>query len=167
MTPDQIVTVLFGASVLVGGVSAAISQTKWVKDRPGLERLLMGVSNAAGRLKQAIPPGTTAAQAEAMVAAEAVKVASNYADSAKVSGADQAAIAGMISGALGHALPVGHIVPGVPPMVQTQFDQLVADFRAAVMPQVTSVVAPVTAPPPAAQPAANPLPLPSNAGQAA
>ena len=133
ITPDEVVTLIFAASLAVGGVSALLSQTQFVKNRPGLEKLMLGVNMAAGRLKQAIPAGTTAAAAENMIAEEAVKVASNYAQSAKVSGATQTMIKGMIAGTLGDMLPPGHIVPSAPPVVQDAMNQLVTDLRTQLM----------------------------------
>jgi hypothetical protein len=146
---NDIVTLAAGGFILVGGAASLLGQTRWVQDRPGYARLVKGVQLAAGRLSMAIPPGTTAAQAANLVAQEAVGVAVNYVDSAKVSGASQAAIGSMIAGELGHILPPGHIVPG---SAADGAAQLIADIRAqlalaAPVPAVVPVPAGLAIPP--------------------
>ena len=144
MNINDVVTLAAGGFILIGGVASLLGQTKWVQDRPSYARLAKGVELAAGRLSQAIPPGTTATQAEQIVAKEAVTVATNYADSAKVSGASQVAIASMISGELGKLLPPGHIVPG---SAQDATAQLIQDIRAQLLLPVTAPIPPAVATP--------------------
>ena len=100
-----------------------------------MKRLANGAQLAAGRISQALPPGTTAAQVEAMVATEAVSIASKYADSAKVSKADQTVIAGMISGELGQIVPAGRIVASLPAAAQDAANSFIANVKTALAAQ--------------------------------
>ena len=117
---DLALTCIAGAAMLVGGACALLSQTAYVKARPGLANLIRGAENAAGRLALIVPPGATVAQVEAAIASEAAQVMANYSQSAKAANATPAQVQGEIAGALGKMRPALVTQPAVaPPALQT------------------------------------------------
>jgi len=151
ITPDEVILSIGVAAVCVGAISNAVLQLPFVQDRPGLKRIANGAKLAAGRIAQALPPGTSAAQVETMIANEAVGMGTKYADSIKVAKTDQAVVKDMIAGELGHLVPAGHIVASVPPAAQDAVTSFIADVKAALVAQPTlaagtSASAPTPAP---------------------
>jgi hypothetical protein len=152
MTPTDYLTIGMAIVGVVAVVSPYVAGLPWVKARPGLSNFVIGAGLAAGRLKQAIPPGSTMAQAQAMIQQEAVSVAATYADSIKAAGLTQAQVVSTIEGLTKGQLPAGHIVADALPLVVTAEPQIQAviaqltDLLAKHVPAAPVVVIPAQAP---------------------
>ena len=148
---NSIIAIAAGGAILVGGACALLSQTSYVKNRPGLAHLRIGVQAAAGRLALIIPPGSTVGQVEAAIAGEAASVMAEYAPSAKAAKADPVKVQRMIAGALGQILPPGHVVQdtAAPPALQTVGHTAPAPIATAPV-AVAAPVLPVVPPAPSA-----------------
>jgi hypothetical protein len=121
--------ILAGGIILLGIASAvapAIAGLPFFADRPGLSKVIIGAGLAAGRLKQAIPAGATAAQAQALIEAEAAKLAVKYADSIKAAGMTQDEVVSTVAGLTKGQLPAGHIVADALPLIVTAEPQIQA-----------------------------------------
>jgi hypothetical protein len=116
MTPTDYLTIGMAAVSVVAVLSPYAAGLPGVKSRPGLANFITGAGLAAGRLKQAIPPGTTMAQAQALIQQEAASVAVKYADSIKAAGLTQADVVSTIEGLTKGQLPAGHIVADALPV---------------------------------------------------
>jgi hypothetical protein len=162
MTPTDYLTIGMAVVGVVAVVSPYVAGLPWVKARPGLSNFIIGAGLAAGRLKQAIPAGTTAAQAQVLIENEAAKVAANYSDSIKAAGLTQAQVISTIEGLTKGQLPAGHIVADALPLVvavEPQIQAVIAQLSEllakhapagpAPEPPAVPVVAPIATPTPA------------------
>lgn len=135
INPQDVMNIVTGILVTAGGALALASQMPFIKDRPQWANFVAGCQKAAARLALILPPGTTVAQAEAAIAAEAATVLTEYQQS-NTKKADLARTQKEIGAALGQILPPGHIAqpPAAPPALQT-LNQV--PFAPIVQPAVT------------------------------
>ena len=158
MTPTDYLTIGMAVVGVVAVVSPYVAGLPWVKARPGLANFITGAGLAAGRLKQAIPAGTTAAQAQVLIENEAAKVAANYSDSIKAAGLTQAQVISTIEGLTKGQLPAGHIVADALPLVVAVEPQIQAVI--AQLSELLAKHAPVEPPPAPAAPVVAPVATP-------
>jgi hypothetical protein len=141
---DIILIVGLAILSLISAAAPQIAALPWFTDRPGYRRLMIGAGLAAGRLKQAIPVGTTAAQAQVLISAEADKLSVKYADSIKAAGFTPADVVSTVEGLTKGQLPAGHIiVDALPALVQDepQIQAAIAELSALIETHTAAVKA--------------------------